>query len=573
MLIIAQVCINTTVYYTASNTAPRLNITSPLNQSYGLANLDLNYSASDAEGNLDSCWYSTNDGATNTTVACGTNVSLIALEGNNNWMVFANDTLGSSNLSRVTFFVDSLYPLIAFGAGTPANGSYLTQNSLYVNTSWNESNFASISFELLNATGTINQTVFANARNNINWIGLADGIYFYDVSINDSLSHTNSTETRTVVIDTIFPEIFFAPPSDANWGTLTHNFILVNVSANDANFANITLNFYNSTGLVNQTTSQASSIFSNYSGLADGNYSFNATVFDLAGNINSTETRTIRVDAGFPIITINSPQNSTYNSLPIVFNVSVNEDAAFCNYSLNSGANVSMSTLDFRVFTATNMSMTDGGYNVHYSCGDLAGNINLTSVTFSLDRAAPAVSIIYPLNTTYSVAPSELNYTVSDVNSITCWYTLNEGVINTSVVCGANVSGLSASQGSNIWRVYANDSAGNLNSSSVTFSFEGSIPVIDFVAPTENNGANLSTAQIRVNVSASDSNLERIVVRLYNSSGLVNSTSFSSSPADITFFNLNDGIYSFNASANDTVGNINSTETRGVTLDSTPLLW
>ena len=563
---------NTTVEYTASNSAPRLNITAPLNQSYDVANLHLNYSAIDAEGNLDSCWYSVNDGAINTTIACGTNVSLIALEGSNNWAVFANDTAGEINSSSVTFFVDSLYPSIAFGAGTLSNGSYRALNSLYANVSWNESNFASISFILYNSTGIINQTVFNIAQNDINWTGLSDGVYFYEVSINDSLGHMNMTERRTISIDTISPGISFVSPSDANWGAVTRNFILVNVSANDANFVNLTLDFYNSAGLVNQTTSLASSVFSNYSGLSDGNYSFNATVFDLAGNANRTETRTIWVDATFPVIDINAPQNSTYNSLPIVFNVSVNEDAAFCNYSLNGATNVSMSTTDFRVFAATNASMADDGYNLHYYCGDLAGNINSTSVAFGLDSVVPAVSVSYPLNASYTVAPSVLNYSATDNAIQSCWYTLNEGVTNTSVACGMNVSGLSASQGSNIWRVYANDSAGNTNSSSVTFSFEGSAPSLEFVAPTESDWANISSAQVRVNVSASDSNLESIVVRLYNSSGLVNSTIFSSSPADILFVNLGDGSYYFNASANDAAGNINSTETRTVTLDSTPPL-
>ena len=135
-----------------------------------------------------------------------------------------------------------------------------------------------------------------------------------------------------------------------------------------------------------------------------------------------------------------------------------------------------MSTTDFRVFAATNASMADDGYNLHYYCGDLAGNINSTSVAFGLDSVVPAVSVSYPLNASYTVAPSVLNYSATDNAIQSCWYTLNEGVTNTSVACGMNVSGLSASQGSNIWRVYANDSAGNTNSSSVTFSFEGNAP-------------------------------------------------------------------------------------------------
>ncbi len=376
---------NVTLHYTANNTAPVIVLAHPLPQSYDRAGLNLNYSVSDAEGNIDACWYSLDNGATNISISCGMNVSLTAAEGVNSWSIYVNDSVGALNRSNVSFFVDSLVPLISFTGDSPANGSYLASNSLYINTSWTESNFGSISFALHNTTSLVNRTTFASPRTGINWTGLTSGTYFYNVTINDTL-----------------------------------------------------------------------------------------------GNVNWTETRAVFIDTGIPL-----------------------------------------------------------------------------------------VSISYPLNTTYSVSPTVLNYSVSDINLQACWYSLDNGVTNATITCGTNVTGLSEGQGSHTWTIYANDSVGNTNSSRVTFSVDDNTPLISFVAPTEANGSNLTIGQILVNVTAFDTNLGTTVVRLYNTTSLVDMRSSSAGALFANFSGLRDGDYFFNATVNDTLGNMNRTETRRVTIDTT----
>ena len=86
----------------------------------------------------------------------------------------------------------------------------------------------------------------------------------------------------------------------------------------------------------------------------------------------------------------------------------------------------------------------------------------------------PNVNIVYPENTSYSAQVTELNYTIiaSDLDS--CWYTLNGGIINFSITCGNNVSGITSSEGSNTWAVYANNTEGS-GKDSVTFTVTISI--------------------------------------------------------------------------------------------------
>ena len=80
----------------------------------------------------------------------------------------------------------------------------------------------------------------------------------------------------------------------------------------------------------------------------------------------------------------------------------------------------------------------------------------------------PSVNVIYPANASYSSHVTEFNYTVISSNLDSCWYSLNGGANNFSVICGNNVSGITSSEGSNTWKVYANNSEGE-GSDSVTF--------------------------------------------------------------------------------------------------------
>lgn len=102
-------------------------------------------------------------------------------------------------------------------------------------------------------------------------------------------------------------------------------------------------------------------------------------------------------------------------------------------------------------------------------------NTGIVSLTVEgEDVIFPDVSIIYPINTIYTSHVTRLNYSVGDNSLEDCWYSLNRGVTNTTIVCGENVTGISSAEGSNTWIVYANDTSGNENSSSVTFTI--SIP-------------------------------------------------------------------------------------------------
>src|SRR3989344_3615370 len=221
-----------------------------------------------------------------------------------------------------------------------------------------------------------------------------------------------------------------------------------------------------------------------------------------------------------------------------------------------------------------NLGLALAPYTYIASVKDSAGNENNTElnlVTISApDLTPPNVSIIYPTNVTYDSTQVQLNYTVSS-DAQACWYSLDGGVTNTSLTCGTNVTGLTSLQGSLTWKVYANDSSNNINTSSMTFFVDSLKPTINFSNPTEISLTEINWTSIIINVTANDTNLINISIELFNTSELfsydrtrINLSTSVTSPYFVNFSGLLPGLYYFNATATDILSNRNSTETRRV---------
>ncbi len=175
------------------------------------------------------------------------------------------------------------------------------------------------------------------------------------------------------------------------------------------------------------------------------------------------------------------------------------------------------------------------------------------STDYLVANSAPSVNLTYPLNNTnYSVLQTILNYTVLDTDLQACWYTTNFGSVNNTISCGLNVTGLSSSQGSNIWTIYANDSGGNEKSSSSIFFVDTLAPIISIMSPS--NNSLLTNNTIFVNYTAIDNGIGLQTCWWTNSSGVRNTTV----PCGTNFsFVGEDGNNFVSVYANDSLGNIN----------------
>jgi len=96
-----------------------------------------------------------------------------------------------------------------------------------------------------------------------------------------------------------------------------------------------------------------------------------------------------------------------------------------------------------------------------------------------------------------------------------------------------------------------------------------SAPLLSFGSGTADNCANVSQDYIFINVSVVESSEANITFEIFNSSGVINSTTFTDSTRNLNVSNLVEGNYSYNVSVYDNSGYFNVTETRTITLDTT----
>ncbi|MEA3343572.1 MAG: S8 family serine peptidase [archaeon] len=139
----------------------------------------------------------------------------------------------------------------------------------------------------------------------------------------------------------------------------------------------------------NETVSNSTATILTSTTLTDGNYAWyiNCT---LAGIANSSETRTLTVDATSPVITILSPgTQSNYSTQTISFNITLNETGSWCGYSLDGAPNATM-TSTAEMWGDINTSMTETQHTVQFFCNDTAGSMaNTTERTFTIDITPP----------------------------------------------------------------------------------------------------------------------------------------------------------------------------------------
>jgi len=177
-----------------------------------------------------------------------------------------------------------------------------------------------------------------------------------------------------------------------------------------------------------------------------------------------------------PNITINYPLNTTYNISSINFNITAIDDIAIssCWMTLDLGVTnyTMLNTTSNDIYNYTNSSIPDGSYTSNFYCNDTSNNINNTeNISFSIDATYPLIQISYPSNdTTHSNYYLDVNYTYSDLNVDSCWWTEDSGVINNSIVCGINLTEEFWKSGTNNVKICINDSANNVNCSSISFN-------------------------------------------------------------------------------------------------------
>lgn len=561
------------VTFTVDTTYPLISILYPVNNTnssdYGL---QVNFTATDT--NRASCWWSDDNGITNTSNPTCLNLTGSWVEGLNKVILWVNDSAGNTNSTQISFTIDATYPLIDYGLNTENNNTNFSRTWLYANVSVTETNEKNITFTLFNQTSQVNSTTYTTAIRSINWTTLPSEIYYYNVTICDIVNQCNSTSTRKLTLDTTNPLISFGTMPETNNTNFSRTYIQANVSITDTNFKNVTFYLYN-TSLVNSTTYTDSTRQINWTNLANGLYYYNATTYDYAGNSNSTETRWIRLDTTAPVITLYDPDPITYSdneSIPLNFTaVDATLSVANCWYRVTNLTTVIISntTLTNCQNSTFDVPRADN-YNFTLWANDTLGQTNIVEVDFEVDLTAPGISLDYPASyANLSSSTTQVNFTATDSDGISqcqLWsnftgaWALNETF--TSVTSGVTKStSKTLSDNYYLWGLWCNDTSNNANwvLNNQTFTIDTVYPTvaIDSITTT------IASQTISFNSSASDTHLKSCKFSIYNLAGGIDganenvSISCNTNPHSATVSGF--ATYTLKVYSDDYSGNENST--------------
>ncbi len=276
-----------------------------------------------------------------------------------------NNTDSAENITQVNISLGSM----AISVNT--NGTSLAGYSLIINStsaSWTNST------NLINANGSVHYFWF-------NATFRSPGTYNFNITILNTTNALNSSLVQIIVNDTTPLAVQFTNQTPAS-GNYSENSISANITANGS-CANLTICLYNSTFGSNCSVDGNISHFVNFSSLSDGIYYLNATLNDSDGDMNYSETRTIRLDKTKPVITLISPSNGTNqtSSRTVTFRYNVT-DASIASCTIThdtSDTDTTITTDSTQEFSRTFDS--NGLYDWHIDCTDFAGNTN-ASVTW-----------------------------------------------------------------------------------------------------------------------------------------------------------------------------------------------
>lgn len=363
---------------------PRISIVAPGNNT-NHTSISINYTVDDT--NLDSCWFTTNTGSTNTTITCGENITTGISDGLNIlFTIYANDTDGNENSSSLTFTLDRTAPSITI-INPEASQEFTYNESINLNFSVVDAVIGTDScwYNLDNG----NNISLANCQNTT--FNTSDGAHTINFFANDSLGNEGS-QSRSFTISLDAPAINLDSPANGTYWNNGANFHL-NYTAADPNGISYCEMWHNINGTfsLNETNTGVSSGNQNFSSynITDGNYLWNVFCEDTTTSGRfSTNNHTFTIDETFPTINITNIQ-TTQGSQTISFNHSINEtNPNSCKYSIyNSNGTIDGLNNNLSVICGANETTATvssyGTYTLRIYALDLADNEAYTDQNFT----------------------------------------------------------------------------------------------------------------------------------------------------------------------------------------------
>ena len=150
--------------------------------------------------------------------------------------------------------------------------------------------------------------------------------------------------------------------------------------------------------------------------LADGQHDVSLYVEDNAAN-SVTVNWAFTVDTIAPVVTIQSPENTTYTVDTVELNCTATDEnnISVVWYSLDGGSNVTLYAADNTTFNATLSGLTSDTHCVTVYANDTAGNIAFATVCFTIEAEIIVPVLLYSGWNMFGVPVDVSNYTLPTV--------------------------------------------------------------------------------------------------------------------------------------------------------------
>ena len=350
-----------------------------------------------------------------------------------------------------------------------------------------------------------------------------DGIYYINLTIEDTAGNKVVQTKGPVYIDTTIPTLTVATLSDNYIANGTAVALSLNIT--DATSVTVTATGYTLTNYTNKWNGTAT--ISNI----DGNHSINISVTDLLNN-------TLNTTINYTIDNIN-PNITSISAIPFIVTNSTNVTYIV---ELNNESNTSIET----VTAESNSIEWNGTIWIGYGSADMDGNFDITvtdkagnsitnsSVTYTTDTELPSISITVNGTTTNPITTNDTTVifnATDNINLSHLKYIFDANlttILNTSA--GSNSSSyilkLNLTVGMHNLTVYANDTANNAYYNSVLFYSSKALNFSDWNETIKNNLAGNATSFVLTysNGTAIESDVSETVV---NRSYTLNFTTYT----------------------------------------------
>jgi len=519
-----------------------------------------NFDISITDSDLDSRWYTVDEGLTNTTFTglTGT-INQVEwdklLDGPVNLTFYANDTAGNIASADVKINKDASDPQIVintplssevFGSLAPNFDISIVEPNL--ESTWYTIDDGITNITFIGLTGTINQAewdkLFSSSVN----------LTFY---ANDSVGNIGSSGVL-IYKDINIPQITInAPLANEFYGSIAPNFNISIIESNlhsrwytlDGGLTNIT--FIELTGPINQSA---------WNNLEEGAITITFYANDTTGNIGHADV-TIYKDSIHPQIVINAPfHEENFGSIAPNFDIAITElNLNSTWYNIEGGLNITFSGLTGPIDQTEWNKIGEGGFYITFYANDSAGNIGSAWVLIVKDTSIPQITIYSPLeNGFFGVNAPDFNIDIEESNLNSTWYTLDGGTTNILFTGFAGTIDQTewekkSSSGSVTIMFYANDTSGLLGFEQVIIYKDIDAPSsqLVFIPHSGTNVVNTSTIFTITDEDGLGSGVSVIRYKINDSAWIDYTGGF-----DLTGYAY--GYYDISYYAIDEVGNIES---------------